>query len=153
LLLYSIIFVTFLDQSPCLLHPRAIHWIVEGRELGSLKAFIVEDEAITAMYLKSYLIKKGYEVLRPAATGEDAVARALDEKPDIILMDIMLGGPLDGIDAARLILASRYVAIVFITGYPNAEVLGRAGDIRHLGLISKPFSSLSLDTVIPQGTS
>ncbi len=119
--------------------------------MGSLKAFIVEDEAITAMYLKSYLAKKGYEVLVPAATGEDAVARCIDEEPDMILMDIMLGGPLDGIDAAREILARRDVAIVFMTGFPGDELRKRTTDIPHIGIVSKPFNVNSLDAVIPFG--
>jgi CheY-like chemotaxis protein len=124
---------------------------MEERPVPNPKAFIVEDEAITAMYLKAYLKKKGYEVLVPASTGEDAVSRSMKEKPDVILMDIMLGGPLDGIEAARQILADREVAIVFMTGYPSAEVMRRATDVPHIGFVSKPFTVLSLDAVIPVG--
>jgi two-component system, response regulator PdtaR len=119
--------------------------------VGVRKAFIVEDEAITAMYLKTYLTKKGYEVLKPAATGEDAVARSMAEQPDMILMDIMLGGSLDGIEAAREILAKRKVDIVFMTGYLSAEIRRRATEVPHVGFLSKPFTALSLDEVIPVG--
>lgn len=122
-----------------------------GKQLGQPKAFIVEDEAITAMYLKSYLAKKGYIVLQPAATGEDAVARSLDEKPDVILMDIMLGGALDGIEAARQILAGLDVDILFMTGYPSAETMERVTDLPNIGFISKPFTSIGLDALIPTG--
>jgi DNA-binding response OmpR family regulator len=119
--------------------------------VANQKAFIVEDEAITAMYLKAYLKKKGYEVMDPAVTGEEAIARSLDEKPDMILMDIMLGGPLDGIEAARAILERQDVPIVFMTGFPTEEIMARVTELPHIGFVSKPFTILSLDAVIPLG--
>lgn len=109
----------------------------------------VEDEAITAMYLSAYLERKGYLVLAPAATGEDAVQRPREERPDAILVDIMLGGELDGIDAARRILSEVDAGIVFMTGYPSEEIRERATGVPNIGFVSKPFNAPSLDAVIP----
>lgn len=115
----------------------------------ALKAFIVEDEAITAMYLKRYLSERGYVVLKPAATGEDAAQRIPVEGPDLVLMDIRLGGPMDGVDTAKAILDQGNVNIVFMTGYESEDVRARTLEVRNIGFLSKPFTRLSLDAVIP----
>lgn len=121
----------------------------EGGMAKALKAFIVEDEAITAMYLKRYLSERGYDVLKPAATGEDAALRIPAEGPDLVLMDIRLGGPMDGVDTAKAILDQGDVNIVFMTGYESEDVRARTLEVRNIGFLSKPFTRISLDAVIP----
>ena len=71
--------------------------------MAKARILIVEDEAIIASVIAGALRKFEYEVIDILSTGEAAVAKALQKKPDLILMDIRLQGPLDGISAAELI--------------------------------------------------
>lgn len=64
---------------------------------------IVEDEAITAMEISNVVESSGYEVLSVVHSGEEAVKKAITLQPDLILMDIILQGKMDGVDAARKI--------------------------------------------------
>ena len=82
-----------------------------------VKILLVEDEAIVAQYLSLELELEGYEVCGYVATGEEAIQKALEEKPDLILMDINILGDIDGIQAAEEILKHRYIPIIFMTGY------------------------------------
>ena len=67
------------------------------------KILIVEDEGITAEDIKDYLIGLGHDVLGICSTGEDAIEKARELAPDLVLMDIMLAGVTDGIQAAEII--------------------------------------------------
>ena len=64
------------------------------------RILIVEDELLVAKQIENRLLEKGYHIAGKAARGEQAVQTALDTKPDLVLMDIMLNGAMDGIDAA-----------------------------------------------------
>ena len=100
---------------------------------------IVEDENIVAMDLAATLKRLGYEVCATTALGEDAVELARTERPDLILMDIMLAGTMDGVQAAEHIRAERDVPIVFLTAYTDDASIARASHTDAYGFIVKPF--------------
>jgi CheY-like chemotaxis protein len=102
------------------------------------RVLIVEDEALIVMALKFDLEKSGYEVVDYVATGEEAVVRALEECPDVILMDVRLAGELDGVEAATRIRAQSSCPIIFMSGYAPSKVMTRAKDLRSTDFLEKP---------------
>ena len=102
------------------------------------KVLIVEDETITAKYLKMDLEKIGCDVLQPIAKGENAVPVAIQENPNLILMDIRLAGGLDGIEAAEEILIKKKIPIVFMTGYATEAMKERALKLIPVDYLEKP---------------
>ena len=109
---------------------------------------IVEDEQIAALDLREILRSLGYRVMGTAASGEKAVAMADAEVPDLILMDIHLGGEMSGIDAAERILAHHSVPIIYITAYADPGLVERAKKTRPYGYIIKPYDERALRTEI-----
>ncbi len=110
--------------------------------MNILSVLIVEDEAMTAMFMKAMLIRQGYNVLKCISTGEAAVDFAIKFKPDLVLMDIRLAGKMDGIEAAELILAdsAETIQFVFTTGYSDIEIKEKAMDLNPLGFFTKPVN-------------
>ena len=98
---------------------------------------LVEDEPIIALSVKAMLVRHGYTVLS-APSGEDAV-RVADGHPeiDLILMDINLGTGMDGTEAARIVLESREVPLVFHSAYTEPDVVERTEGITSYGYIVK----------------
>ena len=76
---------------------------------------IVEDEAVISFGIKASLERAGYSVLGIVTTGEEAVAMALENRPDLILMNIVLEGSLDGIEAARRIRQEADIPVIYLT--------------------------------------
>lgn len=111
----------------------------------SSSVLIVEDEVLVARDIRARLERMGYSVVGTAARGEDAIKLALDEKPDLILMDINLRGEMDGIEAAIKINESRSIPIIFCTAYSNDEVLQRAKITSPYGYVLKPFDNRELE--------
>jgi PAS domain S-box-containing protein len=105
---------------------------------------IVEDEAIVAADLTAKLKRLGYEIAGIAAGGEKAVTLADDLKPQLILMDIRLEGPMDGIEAAELIRGRRDVPVIYLTAHSDAATLARAKLTGPFGYILKPFEEREL---------
>src|SRR5665647_82567 len=89
------------------------------------KILIVEDESIEALDIKHALESFGYEVPNIATSGEDAVELALDIKPDLILMDIILKGNTDGIAAAAKIKELN-IPVIYLTAYSEESKVNRA---------------------------
>jgi len=112
------------------------------------RILIVEDEKIIALDLKRRLLDFGYEVIRVIPTGEKAIEVAEKESPDLILMDIMLKGEVDGIEAATQIRHSLDIPVVFLTSYSDPETLERAKQAEPFGYILKPFKERELLTTI-----
>jgi len=109
---------------------------------------VVEDEGIVARDIQHRLESIGYRVPEIAATGKDAITRALDIKPDVVLMDIMLRGPMDGIEAAAFIREKLDVPVVYVTAYAEEEVLKRARVTEPYGYIVKPFEDRELQAAV-----
>ncbi|MDZ4726076.1 MAG: response regulator [Leptospira sp.] len=113
-----------------------------------MKVLLVEDEALTAMYMQKELKREGFTITRTVSTGENAISTALLEKPDLILMDILLGGDIDGIEAASTIQSSNEIPIIFTSGYDTQALLKRASVIKpHIFLI-KPIEITELTSVM-----
>ena len=108
------------------------------------RTLIVEDEFAVAMELEDHLDALGYRVVDHVMTGRDAVERAADTVPDLILMDVHLDGPMDGVEAARHIRAAHPVPIVFVTAYSDDETLQRVADTAAVGYVVKPFDEREL---------
>ncbi|MCX7788954.1 MAG: EAL domain-containing protein [Spirochaetes bacterium] len=112
------------------------------------RILIVEDEKIIALDLKRRLLDFGFEVIGIIPTGEDALTVAEKEVPDLILMDIMLKGEMDGIEAAKQIRHSLDIPVVFLTSYSDQDTLERAKQAEPFGYILKPFKERELLTTI-----
>jgi len=108
------------------------------------RILIVEDERIVAEDLSIMLASLGYEVAGIAGSGEDAIALAEAQNPDLILMDIMLSGKLDGISAADRIQAIRTTPVIYVTAYADDVLLSRAKKTEPFGYIVKPFNEREL---------
>lgn len=109
---------------------------------------IVEDEAITAMALKSSLEDMGYSICGVAPTGELAVQKAGELHPDLILMDIMLAGRMSGIEAAEEIRMSYKIPVIFLTAFSDDQYINEAKLTEPFGYILKPVREQELKTTI-----
>lgn len=106
---------------------------------GAKRVLLVEDERIVARDLRETLVDQGYDVVAAVTTGEEAVIRAAQHVPHVILMDIRLAGKLDGITAAREIQTTHDIPIVYLTSHGDDETLERAKATHPFGYVLKPF--------------
>lgn len=118
------------------------------QERRPARILIVEDEALLVRQLSYTLRSLGYEVAGAFAAGEEAVQAVDDFHPDLILMDIMLQGNIDGIEAAERIRRRFDIPVIFITGYSETDVLERAKKAEPYGYLSKPVSETDLRSTI-----
>ncbi|KST64548.1 hybrid sensor histidine kinase/response regulator [Mastigocoleus testarum] len=109
---------------------------------------IVEDERIIACDIKDCLEKFGYDVPAITAYGEKAIQTAEELNPDLILMDIMLKGKKNGIEAAEEIITRLNIPIIFLTAYSDEYTLNKAKTTQPFGYILKPFEETQLVTTI-----
>lgn len=116
--------------------------------MASARIMIVEDESIVAKDIQNSLAGMGYTVAGIVACGEDAVRRAGELKPDLILMDVMLKGAMDGIEAAERIRREHAVPIIYLTAYTDDDTLRRAKVTEAFGYLLKPFEDRELRTTI-----
>lgn len=103
------------------------------------KILIVEDEAIVAMEIQDLLETNGYAVAGIAVTGEDAVRKAINARPDLVLMDVTLRGGMTGIEAAERILDARIIPVLFLTAAADQAGILPLQDRTACGFVSKPF--------------
>ena len=115
---------------------------------NKIRILIVEDETLVSFDLKNIISNLGYEVVGVVRTGEDAFSKAFQEKPDLILMDIMLSGKLNGIDTAEQIKKSMDVPIIYLTAYGDNETLQNAKLTKPFGYIIKPFEERTIHSAI-----
>jgi len=118
--------------------------------MESISILIVEDEALTAMLMKSMLRNKGFNVLKSVSTGEDAVDFSLKFKPDLVLMDIRLAGKMDGIEAVKKIKSEseKEIRFIFTTGYSDTELKDKTEELDSLGFFVKPVNIPEIVNVI-----
>jgi len=112
------------------------------------RILIVEDESIVQLDLQTRLRRLGYAVVGVAARGEEAVAKAAELVPDLVLMDVRLNGPMDGIEAARRIRSERLIPIVYVTAYADSFDPVTSEPLRPR--LSKPFRTPELQAAIAQ---
>ena len=108
------------------------------------KILIVEDVPNVSTVMKVRLESYDYDVCAVANTGPKAVALALQHKPDLILMDIMLEGDMNGIEAAEQICEYLSVPIIFLSCLNDREVLDQAIRVNSYGYILKPYDGVEL---------
>src|SRR5690606_30311882 len=109
---------------------------------------VVEDESIVSKDIQHSLKKLGYNVVGAASTGERAFELASQEKPDIILMDIMLKGDMNGIDTAQKVKEELQIPVIYLTAYADESTLEKAKVTEPYGYIIKPFKEVDLHTSI-----
>ena len=109
-----------------------------------LKILLVEDEVITGSSLKMGLEEMGYDVCPLATQGARAYELALEERPDVILMDVNLPGGENGIQTAQRILREFETQILFLTGYHDDDVITQINAMNPLGYFVKPVSALRI---------
>ena len=112
------------------------------------KLVIVEDEAILALDLERFLRGAGYDVRGVAADGESAVSLVEHEKPDLVLMDIHLQGPQDGVATAKELKERFGVPVVYLTAHGDPRTIDRARSTEPMGYLLKPFKKADLQNVV-----
>jgi PAS domain S-box-containing protein/putative nucleotidyltransferase with HDIG domain len=112
------------------------------------KILIVEDERIVADDIKTIVQKIGYTVSGIVFSGEEAIKKAEEMYPDLVLMDIVLEGEMDGIQAAEIIRSRFDIPVVYLTAYADDNTLERAKITEPFGYILKPFEDRALHTTI-----
>jgi len=108
---------------------------------------IVEDEMVTALDLQAKLVNIGFTVPSIVNSGEEAVNMAAELRPDVVLMDIVLQGEVDGIQAAKKI-SSLDIPVVFLTAYSDEKTLQRAKSTSPYGYIIKPYPDKDLELAL-----
>lgn len=109
---------------------------------------VVEDEMIVAEDLAHWLMSLGYAIAARAATGREALQRCEATRPDLVLMDILLPGDMDGIHVATQIRDRYDIPVVYITASSDDATLARAKVTEPFGYILKPFDERSLYSTI-----
>lgn len=113
-----------------------------------LRALIVEDEALIAEELGGRLTRLGFEIIGMVDSADEGVDIATRECPDLVLMDIRLRGPKDGVQACLEIRERIDVPIVYITAYSDHHTVERAKRSDHDGFLLKPFHRHELQSTI-----
>lgn len=116
--------------------------------MEKLNIFIVEDESIVAKDIQNSLTKLGYNVVGFANNGKDAIDKITELMPDLILMDIMIKGPLTGIEVSEKIKEKMNIPVIFLTAYADEGTLSRAKITEPYGYILKPFKEIDLHSTI-----
>jgi len=111
--------------------------------MSKLRALIADDESVIRMDVREMLTEAGHEVAAEATTGDEAVAKARSERPDIAIVDIKMPG-MDGIDAARVMIEEEICPVVLLTAYSDADLVARAKDAGVFGYVTKPFEERDL---------
>jgi signal transduction histidine kinase len=114
----------------------------------STNILIVEDELLIAKNLAHKLEKLGYKIVDIVSSGADAIQRAVEIQPDLILMDIVIKGDIDGIETAAIINQKLDIPIVYTTAYADDETLQRAENTGSYGYLLKPFKERELHATI-----
>ncbi|MFH1526894.1 MAG: response regulator, partial [Bacteroidota bacterium] len=108
------------------------------------RILVVEDEVIVAENLALAISDLGYEVVGRPVSAEEAVKKALELEPDLILMDIVLKGNKNGIDASQEIKKKKDIPIIFLTAYSDISFIDKAKSIEPYAYIVKPFQPRQL---------
>lgn len=115
------------------------------------RILIIEDESITALAIKHKLERLGYSVLAIESCGDKAIEKTAELEPDLILMDIVLKGEIDGIEATEKIKKQFNIPIIYLTAYSDDNILEKAKLTNPHGYINKPFSDADLKSAIETG--
>ncbi|MBN1829045.1 MAG: response regulator [Deltaproteobacteria bacterium] len=109
---------------------------------------IVEDEELIALEARIILTGAGFDVVAAASTAEEALRLVYELTPDLVLMDIILGGDMDGVEAAAKIQSRSDIPVVYLTAYSDDETIQRALATKPYGYLIKPFKAHELITMV-----
>jgi PAS domain S-box-containing protein len=112
--------------------------------MANERILIVEDEIITADDIRESLLDMGYSVPGIVSSGEKAIEKLEEDNPDLVLMDIMIMGEMDGIETANQIRSRFNIPVVYLTAYSDKEIMERAKISEPFGYILKPFNEREL---------
>jgi CheY-like chemotaxis protein len=112
------------------------------------RILVIEDELIVARDLGNLLCRLGHVPIGHASNGPDAIRLASERKPDLILMDIRLNGPIDGVQAANEIVRQLNVPVIYVTANSHLFLDGKSTMVHPYLCIAKPFSELSVQAAI-----
>ena len=121
------------------------------KQMAGEKILIVEDESIIALHIEDSLKSLGYAIAGISYSGSEAIRMAEESHPDLILMDIMLGGKVDGIRASEQIRTRLDIPVVYLTAYSDESTLQRAKATEPFGYLLKPFKERELSVAIQIG--
>jgi len=116
--------------------------------MAKIRILVAEDENLVGRDILNMLQGIGYEVVDVVSSGEDAVRVAESASPDLVLMDIVLRGEMDGIAAAERIWDNFAIPVIYLTAYADEKTLQRAKVTEPFGYILKPFDERELQTTI-----
>ena len=119
--------------------------------MAKAKILVVEDESIIAMDIAMSLESLGYEVTATVPSGEQAIEKVAEDKPDLIFMDIVIKGEMDGIETAERIRSQFNIPVVYLTAYADEKTLERAKITGPFGYIIKPFEDTDLRVTVEIG--
>ncbi len=111
------------------------------------RILVVEDDQIIQLDLRGHLKQLGYVVVGTASSGEEAITKAAQLQPDLVLMDIRLRGAMDGIEAARQIRAAREIPVIYLTAQSGGDLSANGNDAL-FPRVTKPFKQTALQTAI-----
>lgn len=109
---------------------------------------VLEDEAVVAMEIEACLADAGHRVVGVASSAREATALARKGRADLLLADISIAGPVDGIETARIVREICGADVVFLTAHRSREMRDRATDVGPLGYLVKPFLECDLATAV-----
>jgi len=109
---------------------------------------VVEDEAVIALRLQKMLKDMGHDVTCVAYSSEEALEKARSIRPDLILIDIMIPGEVDGIDVAHMVKSELDIPVIFLTAFSEDNIIQRAKIAEPYGYILKPFQGRELKAAI-----
>ncbi len=112
------------------------------------RILVVDDEVIISMQIEERLNSMGYDVVGRATSGREAVDKSRELNPDLVLMDIVMPGEMDGIEASRAIKVDLEIPVVFLTAYADDENIMRAKATEPFGYIIKPFQEREVKAAI-----
>ncbi len=119
-----------------------------GSSIKKIRILVAEDENIIAMEIQDRLESMGYHVPALVASKREIMERVSDLRPDLVLMDIMLNGHMDGVDAAEEIRTRFDIPVVYLTAYSDENTLQKAKRTEPYGFILKPLDERELRNTI-----
>lgn len=115
---------------------------------ASLRILAVEDNLLLARALRLIVQDLGYELLPVAADADEAMRFFDEHEPDLVLLDIRLRGPEDGIEVGHRLNARRPVPLIFVTSFQDRETFARAKSVGAFAFLTKPYDALVLERAI-----
>jgi two-component system, response regulator PdtaR len=116
--------------------------------MSKISVLVVEDDNVLAKIAETRLQNIGYDLCGRATTAAEAMTIVVNNKPDIVLMDITIKGDVDGIDTANMIKKGFNIPVIFLTSHSDQEFLKRAKATHPDGFVTKPYSDDNLRVAI-----